>query len=126
MDSNLPFPAPSKQAAGEINGTKTDVSSISFSDKIMITVTQNGRLAQWVTVPLLSDNPTTGDPFFQTAQSEEDALMPSTRFVPRTLLGAGGPEREMTGHLFAAQIAHAITTKTPGETRSLMLGLGLA
>ena len=48
MDNSLPFPAPSKQAAVEINGTKTDVTSISFADKIMITVMQNGRLAQWV------------------------------------------------------------------------------
>lgn len=32
----------------------------------------------------------------------------------------------MMGHLFASQIAHAITTKNPTETRSLMLGLGLA
>lgn len=46
--STLPFPASSKQAAGEINGTKTDVTCISFADKIMITVTQHGRLAQWV------------------------------------------------------------------------------
>jgi proteasome assembly chaperone 3 len=46
--SALPFPAPSKQTAGEINGIKTDVTCLSFSDKIMITVTQQGRLAQWV------------------------------------------------------------------------------
>lgn len=46
--SALPFPAPSKQAAGDINGVKTDVTCISFSDKIMITITQHGRLAQWV------------------------------------------------------------------------------
>ena len=83
-------------------------------------------MAVKVTVPLLSDNPTSGDPHFHTAQSEEDALMPSPRFAPRTLLGAGTPEREMMGHLFASQIAHAITTKNPSETRSLMLGLGLA
>lgn len=44
----IPFPAPTKQAAGEVNGVKTDVMSISFADKIMITITQNGRLAQWV------------------------------------------------------------------------------
>jgi proteasome assembly chaperone 3 len=32
----------------------------------------------------------------------------------------------MMGHLLASQIAHAITTKDRTETRSLMLGLGLA
>jgi hypothetical protein len=44
----IPFPAPTKQVAGEVNGVKTDIMSISFADKIMITITQNGKLAQWV------------------------------------------------------------------------------
>lgn len=44
----LPFPAPTKQVAGEVNGVKTDVMHMSFADKIMITITQNGRLSQWV------------------------------------------------------------------------------
>ena len=30
------------------------------------------------------------------------------------------------GHLYASQIAHAIATKNPEESRPLMLGLGLA
>ena len=78
-----------------------------------------------VTVPLLSDNPTQSDPYFQTMRSDEDALLPSARFSPRTLLGAGGSDREAIGRLYASQIAHAITTKSPEEARSLMLGLGL-
>lgn len=44
----LSFPAPTKQVAGEVNGVKTDVMHMSFADKIMITITQNGRLSQWV------------------------------------------------------------------------------
>ena len=32
----------------------------------------------------------------------------------------------MIGHLYASQIASAITTKTPSEARALALGLGLA
>jgi proteasome assembly chaperone 3 len=32
----------------------------------------------------------------------------------------------MMGQLYASQIAHAVTTKNPSESRSLMLGLGLA
>ncbi|KAI1623203.1 hypothetical protein EDD37DRAFT_461595 [Exophiala viscosa] len=122
----VPFPAPTKQVAGEINGVKTDVMYMSFSDKIMITITQNGKLSQWVSVPLLSDNPTQADPYFQTARSEDDSLLPSARFSPRVLLGAGGPDREALGQLYASQIANAIVTKSPEESRSLMLGLGLA
>ncbi len=44
----IPYPAPTKQVAAEINGVKTDVMYMSFADKIMITITQNGRLGQWV------------------------------------------------------------------------------
>ena len=44
----VPYPAQTKQAAAEIKGIKTDVMLLSFLDKIMITITQEGRLAQWV------------------------------------------------------------------------------
>jgi proteasome assembly chaperone 3 len=43
-----PFPAPTKAAAASIAGITTDVTLMSFSDKILITITQQGRLAQWV------------------------------------------------------------------------------
>ena len=42
------FPAPTKNAAGSVNGIQTDVSSIYFADKILITISQSGRLSQWV------------------------------------------------------------------------------
>ena len=42
------YPAITKQSSGKIEGVLTDVTSIMFSDKIMVTVSQNGRLAQWV------------------------------------------------------------------------------
>lgn len=45
---NLPFPAATKQAAGMVNGILTDVMSVSFSDKILVTISQRGRLAHWV------------------------------------------------------------------------------
>ena len=79
-----------------------------------------------ITVPLLSDNPTQSDPYFQTNRSGDDSLLPSARFSPRTLLGSGGGDREAMGQLYASQIANAIVTKSPEESRSLMLGLGLA
>jgi proteasome assembly chaperone 3 len=144
-ETNLPYPAQTKQAAGEINGIVTDVTSISFSDRIMVTITQAGRLAQWVSkrsslwcmlvfskltrllqihVPLFAENPTQADAT-PLPSSSEDALLPSTRFTPRSLLGAGSPQREMMGQLYASQIASAITTKNPEETRTLVLGLGL-
>lgn len=43
-----PFPAKTKQAAGLVNDVQTDLTSMYFSDKILITISQGGRLAQWV------------------------------------------------------------------------------
>ena len=47
-----PFPAHTKTAAGEIHRIPTEVMSISFGDKILITISQGGRLAQWVRLHL--------------------------------------------------------------------------
>ena len=44
----IPYPAKTKQAAGLVNGVLTDVMSMFFADKIVVTITQEGRLAQWV------------------------------------------------------------------------------
>jgi proteasome assembly chaperone 3 len=74
----------------------------------------------------LNENPTDPDTHLISDRSNDDSLLPSSRFTPRTLLGAGGSDREMIGHLYASQIASAVTTKTPTEKRSLSLGLGLA
>ena len=48
-----PFPAATKQAAGLVNGVQTDVSSVYFADKILITISQGGRLSQWVRLTIL-------------------------------------------------------------------------
>lgn len=42
------YPAVTKQTAGLVDGTLTHVTSMLFADKIMVTITQGGRLAQWV------------------------------------------------------------------------------
>ena len=42
------YPARNPQASATIDGKATSASSIFFADKIMITITQDGRLAQWV------------------------------------------------------------------------------
>ena len=44
----LPFPATTKQAAGVVGGVQTDVMSVWFTDKIMFTITQKGRIGHWV------------------------------------------------------------------------------
>lgn len=45
---DAPFPVTTKQAAGDVGGVMTDVIVLGFADKVVITVVQDGRLAQWV------------------------------------------------------------------------------
>ncbi|KAL9025545.1 MAG: hypothetical protein Q9196_005650 [Gyalolechia fulgens] len=133
MDPNIPsppvlppapYPAITKQAADHIDGVLTDVTSTWFSDKIMVTITQNGRLAQWIHVPLDVFNPTAPDQYLPSTTSE-DSLLPMTHLTPKTLLGGSNPERETIGQLYAAQIASIIAAKDPQEKRSVTVGLGL-
>jgi proteasome assembly chaperone 3 len=133
-----PFPVPTKHAAGLVNGTQTEVSSMYFADKIVVTISQGGRLSQWVCVlyfyhyspltsekvhvPLSSASPTS----FDTALPSEDSdMLPLGHLTPKTLLGAGGDQRETIGHLYASQIASAIATKNPEDTRTVLVGIGL-
>lgn len=52
-------------------------------------------------------------------------MLPLGHLTPKTLVGAGGDQRETIGHLYASQIASAIATRNPEETRTVMVGLGL-
>ncbi|EFQ97282.1 hypothetical protein MGYG_00323 [Nannizzia gypsea CBS 118893] len=120
---NAPYPASTKQAAGVVGGQQTDVMVVSFQDRILVTITQNGRLAQWLHVPMENPDPTVG---FQTLSSnQEDALLPRPEFNATPILGGRSGDWEVIGQLYACQIATAITTKTPEEKRLLVVGLGL-
>ncbi|MCJ1228904.1 hypothetical protein MMC12_005568 [Toensbergia leucococca] len=119
------YPATSKQAAGVVDGITTQVTSISFSDKIMVTVTQAGRLAQWIHVPLDSASPTYADQHLP-APTDDNDLLPMSHLTPKTLLGVSTPERETIGQLYATQIASAIALKNPQENRTIIIGLGLS
>ncbi|KAB5562995.1 hypothetical protein GE09DRAFT_1219578 [Coniochaeta sp. 2T2.1] len=116
------FPAPSKRATGLVNGVETEVSSISFSDKIMVTISQEGRLAQWVQVPLSAPSAASVD---MSLPGAGFSALPSSHLTPTTLLGAGGEDRETVGQLYAAQLASHLTLRDPEEKRTLVLGLGL-
>lgn len=50
QEPTLPFPAATKQVAGMIDGVDTDVTCINFNDKILVTISQNGRLGHWVRI----------------------------------------------------------------------------
>ena len=141
------YPAVTKQAAGIVDGKATDIISTQFTDKIMITITQDGRLVQWVKdswnacpnpqpstnqvqcnqvqVSLDAPNPNLAEQYLP-AGSNEDSLLPLSHLTPRTLLGGSTSEREIVGQLYATKIASAIITRNPEETRTILLGLGLS
>ncbi|KAF6817328.1 hypothetical protein CSOJ01_02510 [Colletotrichum sojae] len=117
-----PFPARSKQATGTINGVPTEVTFMVFSDKIMVTISQDGKLSQWIQVPLQASS---GGMVDLGLPSGSRGLLPSVHLTPKTLLGGGGDERETLGQLYAAQIASLVSTRDPEDRRTLVLGLGL-
>ncbi|KAK8035052.1 hypothetical protein PG993_010047 [Apiospora rasikravindrae] len=115
-----PFPAPSRQANGLIDGIATEAMVMNFADKIMVTLSQEGRLSQWIQVPLLAPSPAAAE-----MALPNPSLLPLAHLTPRTLLGGGGEERESSGQLYAAQIASHIARRNPEEGRTLLVGLGL-
>lgn len=139
---DVPYPITTKQAAGLVDGIHTEVRTSYFSDKIMVTITQNGSLAQWVClshhvagqpnsvrwqiqVPLECSNiPSTDLPL--PSSTHDDELLPMAHLNPKTLLGSSTLERETIGQLFATQIASSIATKDSRENRTVLLGLGLS
>lgn len=45
------FPAPSRAISGLVDNISTEIARVDFSDKILLTISQEGRLAQWVNFP---------------------------------------------------------------------------
>ena len=43
-----PFPVKARNAAANVDGTRTEISCMMFTDKIFVTIVQEGRLAHWV------------------------------------------------------------------------------
>ncbi|KAI0397322.1 hypothetical protein F5Y17DRAFT_455236 [Xylariaceae sp. FL0594] len=115
-----PFPAASKQATGNVDGVLTEASSLFFADRILLTLCQEGRLSQWIQVPLSAPSPAAVDMALPNA-----SLLPMAHLTPKTLLGGGGEERETLAQLYAAQIASYIVRRDSAERRTLVVGFGL-
>lgn len=75
-----------------------------------------------IQVPLEGSSSSTVE---MTLPSQATSLLPATHLTPVTLLGGGGEERETLGQLYAAQIASQMSLRSPGDRRTLVLGLGL-
>ncbi|KAK0383555.1 hypothetical protein NLU13_9466 [Sarocladium strictum] len=117
-----PFPVRSREASGSVNGVPTEVTILDFSDRILLTISQEGSLSQWIHVPLTG---TAAGVVEMTLPSSAGSLLPSTHLTPRTIFGGGGEARETIGQLYAAQLASHISLRSPEDRRTLVVGLGL-
>ncbi|KAI1332080.1 hypothetical protein F5Y16DRAFT_394781 [Xylariaceae sp. FL0255] len=115
-----PFPATSNKATGTIDGVSTEATALFFSDKILLTLCQEGRLSQWIQVPLSAPSPAAVD-----MALANPSLLPMSHLTPKTLLGGGGEARESLAQLYAVQIASHIARRDSEERGTLVVGLGL-
>jgi len=130
-----PFPAPSKFHSGLANNTLTNVTSLNFADKLLLTITQEpaSSLSHWVHVPLAPA--ASADPsgmmshFSSYWDGDSDrvdlSLLPRSDLTATTVLGGTRRDEEVVGQTLATTIASAILVKSPREQRMLVLGLGL-
>lgn len=120
------FPAPSKSASGSVGGIPTQVQALNFADKLLITVSQVGRLNHWVHVPLAGGRPL--DSGFLNPSSETDvdaSLLPFAHLTATTVLGGTRPEYDVLGQTLATTLATAVLMRSPEESRMIVVGLGL-
>ncbi|KAI1362850.1 hypothetical protein F5Y08DRAFT_259670 [Xylaria arbuscula] len=115
-----PFPSASKRETGQIDGVATEATALFFADRILLTLCQEGRLSQWIQVPLSAPSPAAVD-----MALANESLLPMSHLTPKTLLGGGGEERESLAQLYAVQIASYIVSRDSEERRTLVIGFGL-
>ncbi|GAB7353410.1 hypothetical protein MBLNU459_g3882t2 [Dothideomycetes sp. NU459] len=124
-----PFPAATKTAACSVANVPTTVQTISFADKLLVTISQSGRLNHWVHVPLSGATPTDSsflNPTPSHADSDVDAtLLPFPHLTATTVFGGTKREFEVLGQTLATTLASAVLMRNPGEGRMVVLGLGL-
>jgi len=125
------YPARTKSATVTIDNIETVLTSISLADKLLLTISQAGRLAHWIHVPLDASLPEAPRiPSLDAEEGEDDTpqsdLLPMSHLTATTILGGRDPERETSGHLLASQIASSLVSRDPEDQRTFVLGLGLS
>lgn len=121
----VPFPASSRTSSGFVKDTPTTVTCTSFSDKILVTVSQAGKLAHWVHVPLATTSSDPMNPGMFHNHDTRNELLPMTHLTATTVLGGTRRDDEVVGQTLATTVGSALLMKRPQEERMLVLGLGL-
>jgi proteasome assembly chaperone 3 len=125
MTSVQAFPAHTRCIRRTVNDIITEATAISFADKIMIMISQAGKLSHWIHVPLANSSSNPMDPGPLLTMDSENSLLPMTHLTATTVLGGTRRDDEVLGQTLATTIASAVLTKRPSEERLLIVGLGL-
>lgn len=128
--SPAPFPAQSRTSNTSIQGIPTTTTSLLFSDRILLTLSQTGRINHWIHVPLAHASLASLLPAQQPPSYSETgpdaSLLPMNRLTATTVLGGTKPELETVGTTLATTVGSAVVMRNGEEGRTLVLGLGLA
>ncbi|KAI5210544.1 hypothetical protein E4T39_00072 [Aureobasidium subglaciale] len=120
------FPAPSKSVNSTIAGLPTQITALNFSDKLVLTISQAGRLNHWLHVPLSGGRPLDNGFLNPSSETDVDAsLLPFAHLTATTVLGGTRGEFEVLGQTLATTVATALLMRNSEEQRMLVLGLGL-
>ncbi|RIA96319.1 hypothetical protein C1645_815485 [Glomus cerebriforme] len=103
------FPLKTRQTARLLNGIHTEVLVTGFRDKILVIITQYGKIGSLVYVTVDSHLPT---PLSVTSSTTTDV---------KFLLGSASPLYQ----LYASHIATVIATENSGDGRAVVVGLAL-
>ncbi|PSK38038.1 hypothetical protein B9Z65_1229 [Elsinoe australis] len=124
-----PFPARSRTTSSTIASIPTTVTSVSFTDKILLTVSQAGRINHWVHVPLArgaaSEMLSLSQPPTYSGEGPDSSLLPLNQLTATTVLGGTKEEFEIMGQTLATTVASAVLMRNGEEQRTIVLGLGL-
>lgn len=129
-----PYPLQIRTATALINNIPTTATLHPFTDKLLLTISQNGLLNHWLHVPLLGASPlsdpstylTPSDPDADVASDKPDAsLLPFPHLTATTVLGGTRDEDAVLGQTLAVTVASAVVVKRADEGRMVVLGLGL-
>ncbi|TID20220.1 hypothetical protein E6O75_ATG07680 [Venturia nashicola] len=119
-----PFPARTKTTICTIASHPTTITSHSFADKIMITISQDGRLGHWIHVPLIPTPSSSTNGPEPTLSNDLDSDLPPSTLLPdshhtaTTILGGTGtPTLDTLGQLLATQLASLLCSRNPEEGR---------
>ncbi|RUS23166.1 hypothetical protein BC937DRAFT_91852 [Endogone sp. FLAS-F59071] len=112
MAENASFPVQNRQLARLIEGLHTEVLVSGFGDKILVIVTQYGKIGSLLyttldTTPQLSSTPS--------------AVPTTTHF----LLGQSTTTQSDIQLLYASHISQTIAVMNPNEKRSVLMGIAL-